>query len=149
MVVKLKPILFFIISMMIFVACKTKGKAVNSTVSKTSESATSTTSELSTPLPDSVYRFNISFISTGTGVDRNAKRQFVKYINEFGQKHNVTVKYESISWGKEGETDYCFKLSELNKELQNEFIVGLKDVLKDSKRIRYNENTPCRKAGNK
>ena len=111
MIFKIKHILLIISVAMIIVACKTKNKvAINNTANTISESPSTATPSIITPLPDSIYRFSVSFVSIGTGVDRNAKRQFVQYINEFGQKHNITLKYESVSWGKEGEVDYCFRL---------------------------------------
>jgi hypothetical protein len=145
---KMKHILFFTTAVMIIVACKTKNKVVTNNAANTISESVPTTATI-TPLPDSLYRFRVSFVSIGTGVDRNAKRQFIQYINEFGQKHNITLKYESVSWGKEGEVDYCFKLSEVKQNLQHEFIDGLKNVLKNSTLVRYHEYATCRKTRNK
>jgi hypothetical protein len=95
-------------------------------------------------LPDSIYRFNVSFISIGSGTDSKAKQQFNEFITQFNNNNKVTIKPEIVSWGREGETDYCIKLSDLNNELQNKFIADTKELLKTSKLIRYKENSACR-----
>lgn len=95
-------------------------------------------------LSDSIYRFNVSFISIGSGTDSKAKQQFNEFITQFNNNNRVLIIPEIISWGREGETDYCLKLAELNNDLQNKFIADTKEILKTSKLIRYKENTSCR-----
>jgi len=95
-------------------------------------------------LPDSIYRFNVSFISIGSGTDSKAKQQFNEFITQFNNNNKVTITPEIVSWGREGETDYCLKLTDLNNELQNKFILETKELLKTSKLIRYKENSTCR-----
>lgn len=93
---------------------------------------------------DSNYRFSVSFISIGAGTDKKAKQQYDKYIIEYEKKNKVNVNYEVISWGREGEIDYCFKLTELDKKKQELFITETKEILKGSSLVRYKENAPCR-----
>jgi hypothetical protein len=93
---------------------------------------------------DSIYRFNVSFISIGSGTDSKAKQQFNDFITQFNNNNKVTITPEIVSWGREGETDYCLKLNDLNIELQNKFIADTKELLKNSKLIRYKENTVCK-----
>ena len=95
-------------------------------------------------LPDSIYRFNVSFISIGSGIDSKAKQQFNEFITQFNNKNKLTIIPEIVSWGREGETDYCLKLAELSSELQNKFITDTKKLLKTSKLIRYKENSTCK-----
>lgn len=95
-------------------------------------------------LPDSIYRFNVSFISIGSGTDRKAKQQFNEFITQFNNNNRVIITPEIVSWGREGETDYCLKLAELNNDLQNKFIADTKEILKTSKMVRYKENCTCR-----
>ena len=95
-------------------------------------------------LPDSIYRFNVSFISIGSGTDSKAKQQFNEFITQFNNNNKVAIKPEITSWGREGEKDYCLKLNDLNQELQNKFIVDTKELLKASKLVRYYENSTCR-----
>jgi maltose-binding protein MalE len=119
-----------------FVACNTP--------KKTTESKLQNQVSQKKPLPDSLYRFTVSFISIGSGTDKNAKQQFIQFIQQFNEKNNVKVNAEIANWGREGETDYCLKLSELNKQQQNQFLTETKEVLKNSALIRYEENCFCR-----
>jgi hypothetical protein len=53
------------------------------------------------------------------------------------------LKVETFRWGREGEIDYCLKLSELNNQQQVKFIADTKELLKKSELVRYYENRAC------
>lgn len=94
---------------------------------------------------DSLYRFSVSFISIGSGIDHKAKKQFTEFITQFNSNNKVIIEPEVVAWGREGETDYCFKLNEVKAAQQIKFIEETKELLKSSKNVRYNENCTCRK----
>ena len=133
----MKITVFLILFIFGFVACNTP--------KKTTESKLQNQVSQKKPLPDSLYRFTVSFISIGSGTDKNAKQQFMQFIQQFNEKNNVKVNAEIANWGREGETDYCLKLSELNKQQQNQFLTETKEVLKNSALVRYEENCICRR----
>ena len=133
----MKITVFLILFIFGFVACNTP--------KKTTESKLQNQVSQKKPLPDSLYRFTVSFISIGSGTDKNAKQQFMQFIQQFNEKNNVKVNAEIANWGREGETDYCLKLSELNKQQQNQFLTGTKEILKSSTLVRYEENSICRR----
>jgi hypothetical protein len=93
---------------------------------------------------DTNYRFSVSFISIGAGIDRKAKQEYDQFIVDFDQKNNVKLNYEVTSWGREGEVDYCFKLTELNKVQKDQFVAKSKETIKSSTLIRFRENMPCK-----
>ena len=132
----MKITVFLILFLFGFVACNTSKKIT--------ESKSQNQVSQKKPLPDSLYRFTVSFISIGSGTDKNAKQQFIQFIQQFNEKNNVKVNAEIANWGREGETDYCLKLSELNKQQQNQFLTETKEVLKNSALVRYEENCICR-----
>ena len=125
-------ILSISIGLLLAIACNSTKKATENNNAK------------SIILPDSIYRFNVSFISIGSGTDSKAKQQFTEFITQFNNNNSVIITLEIVSWGREGETDYCLKLAELNNDLQNKFIADTKEILKTSKLIRYKENSTCR-----
>ena len=94
---------------------------------------------------DDTYRFNISFISIGSGTDGKARQLFLDFIKDFEAKKNFLIELETVKWGREGETDYCLKLTQLNSDEQAKFISDIKELLKTSKLVRYSENTTCKK----
>jgi hypothetical protein len=53
------------------------------------------------------------------------------------------LKQESFPWGREGEVDYCFQLSELNNSDQQSFINEIKSSIGTSKLVQVAENQPC------
>ncbi len=131
----MKKIIALPLSFVLFFACSSSKKPIENKSKK---------DVLQSFLPDSIYRFNVSFISIGSGIDHKAKEQFVQFIQQFDEKNNVKINKEITHWGREGETDYCLKLNELNKQQQEQFIKETKALLKNSTRVRYNENSICR-----
>ena len=91
-----------------------------------------------------LYRYCVSFISIGSGIDGSAKQQFLDFIKDFETKYNIKISYEVVKWGREGETDYCLKLVELKADEQNAFITNSKELLKTATLIRYSENSVCK-----
>jgi hypothetical protein len=89
---------------------------------------------------DTSYRFIVSFISIGSGIDKKAKNHYEEFLNDFQLKHNVTILYEKKYWGREGEVNFCFMLNELNKEDQEKFILESKNLLSNSTRVRFKES---------
>ena len=93
---------------------------------------------------DSIFKIRISFISIGAGIDGSAVLKFQEFLRNFEATHSLKLNYKIVNWGREGETDYCFKLSEINASQQNQFVVEAKDVLKNSNLVRYKEDCVCR-----
>ena len=65
-------------------ACSMSKKAELNQSVKTESSASEDTS----------YRFIVSFISIGSGIDKKAKNHYEEFLNDFQLKHNVTILYE-------------------------------------------------------
>ncbi len=90
------------------------------------------------------YRFTISFISIGAGIDYKAKAKFDAFVLDFGKRNSGKLKHETVGWGREGETDYCFALTELNARQQGAFVQESKALLKDNELVQMAENAVCR-----
>ncbi|MBK9250048.1 MAG: hypothetical protein IPM69_18565 [Ignavibacteria bacterium] len=121
---------------LLVMACgSVKNTKDNSSEDKSSEKIT---------LADSIYRFTVSFISIGSGIDHKAREQFTEFIKKYSEKHNVILGFDKSTWGREGEVDYCMKLLELTAAQEFNFIAETKEILKNSSRVRYRENSICR-----
>lgn len=92
---------------------------------------------------ESNYPFTVSFFSIGEGTDSKMQLRFKEYIDKFKADKNVELVYETNQWGREGEVDYCFTLSELNQKFRNEFIEHAKSLLSESKLVHVAENGQC------
>lgn len=90
-------------------------------------------------------RFIVSFYSKGSGPDYEAKKLFLEFINKYQEENKIQLKYNSTKWGREGEEDFCFPLTELNAKKQLSFIEEIKNVLKGSNLVNYRENVECKK----
>ncbi|MFN5224029.1 MAG: hypothetical protein ACK5DJ_07575 [Bacteroidota bacterium] len=89
------------------------------------------------------YRLIVSFISIGEGPDFNAKTGLDRVIADWEKQKGLILKQESFPWGREGEVDYCFQLSELNNSDQQSFINEIKSSIGTSKLVQVAENQPC------
>ncbi len=87
------------------------------------------------------YPVKVSFISYGAGTDAKADKVFDAFIKNYSK----TLAYEKTGWGREGEHDYCFKLTELKARKQKKFIAKLKAEMKPYELVRITENTTCAK----
>ena len=84
-------------------------------------------------------RLVVSFNSICCGIDAKKHNDLLRFLKKY-----PTVTYSKISWGKQGELDYCFKLSELNPREQEKFIKKVKKLLgADSRFITIQENISC------
>lgn len=81
----------------------------------------------------------LSFYSIGTGVDRKHLRKFNEFLETYQPKLNPIVS----PWGREGEVDFCFKLSELSTKQHSQFVKQVREQLKDCKLVHIYENAPC------
>ena len=149
----MKLLLIFITSILLFGPCKSS----KDTASDTAESKTETPEKTLNP-PDeqtivvketqsdetkTTYNLLVSFISRGEGINGQAKTKLDDFIIDFEAKHSLTIQYEKINWGKEGERDYCFDLSNLSQSKQKTFITGSKTLLSTADQVLIYENKEC------
>lgn len=88
---------------------------------------------------DSV-RFLVAFISKGEGIDRTQKANLDAWL-----KNQKGADYSISPWGREGEMNYCFPLTNKSKSEQESFIRELKNQITDRDRVYFYENVPCSK----
>ncbi|MDQ3051854.1 MAG: hypothetical protein M3Q95_13265, partial [Bacteroidota bacterium] len=122
----------------------------NDPVTTESVAATPETSPSSMPNaekimpPDSNYRFIVSFISIGEGTDPKALDVMNRILNSWETKTGKPIEKETTPWGREGEVDYCFPLTELNATEQVAFIDEFKSVFEGKTLVQLTENQPCK-----
>ncbi len=98
----------------------------------------------SKPPQNKKYRLIISFYSIGEGSDYKAAKSLQEFLADYAAGSGKTIGYDSFPWGREGEVDFCFPLTELSADEQNRFINDVKKKLEFSKLIEYSENDFCR-----
>lgn len=87
------------------------------------------------------YRFIASFISKGAGKDSKLLKSYISFISYYEKRNNLSLSKDVIVWGREGEKDICFKLSELSSEKQIEFINQSKALFNNSDLVIFSENS--------
>lgn len=91
-----------------------------------------------------LYRLSVVFFSIGSGTDNKAMTAYEDFISDYAVKVGKNIDFERTPWGREGETDYCLRLNELDAKGQADFVQQTKDKLKDAKWVHIYENEPCR-----
>lgn len=86
------------------------------------------------------YRLVLEFYSIGAGTDGSAINKFQSFLDNHPKKPT----YDKMRWGREGECDYCLKLSELGKKEQAQFVEEVKKLLTSSQLVHIEENKPCK-----
>lgn len=91
-------------------------------------------------------RLVVSFYSICCGIDHQAQEDLDKFIKRYEKSKRKQLTKAAVSWGREGEIDYCLKLSELSLREQKRFISQVRTLLKKSKLVHINENVACQSA---
>lgn len=89
-------------------------------------------------------RLIVSFYSICCGINQKAKEKLDKFIHNYEQATGKQLTKEVVHWGKEGEIDYCFRLSELSLRERKRFVSKVRLLLRRSKLVNINENAACR-----
>jgi hypothetical protein len=120
------------------ISCKSKKESTSSSAATASASPEPAATNESKPV---VYRLIVSFISKGAGTDSQKRTAFLDYI----AKHPKKPAYKEMRWGREGEADYGFMLTELDakKELTG-FIEDVKKIADGSDMMVVTENVASR-----
>ena len=105
--------------------------------------ATTQVTKAGESLASDEYRIIFSFISYGGGTDFKVIEEFKKYIDDYNTKHKMQADPEIVTWGREGEVDYCFKMDNMTKAEQDNFLTGAAKILTKTKRLNVTENAKC------
>ena len=84
-------------------------------------------------------RMLVSFISIGAGTDYKTREKYDAYIEKMAKK----PAFDKAAWGREGEVDYCFPLTDLSPQEVAEFVSATKEMMKDNSLVIISENVPC------
>ena len=125
----MKKVLFLFSLAFLFMSCDTSKKTDHSSEKQAGQTT---------------FRFIASFISKGSGIDKNSMNAMTTYIKEYETANKISISFEKVPWGKEGEMDYCFSLKELKSDKQVDFIKGFKDKVGNNGQVLYQENAVCK-----
>ncbi len=83
----------------------------------------------------------VSFISKGGGIDLVTFEAFEQWL----ASHPSKPQYEKTHWGREGETNLCFRLSEFSTVSRAKFVADVRNYLTDKELVLIQENAACSK----
>ena len=106
------------------------------------KSKESSTNQNQIPQPEN-YSLVVSFYSIGSGIDRPVAQEFDYLVKDFQEQFGEDFIAERVSWGREGEVDYCIQLGKLKKASLDSFKSRADLILKKTDRVHSKENAPC------
>jgi hypothetical protein len=89
------------------------------------------------------YSLVVSFYSIGSGIDRPIALEFDYLVKDFQEQFGDDFSSERVSWGREGEVDYCIQLYKLKSASRDSFKSRAESILKKTERVHSKENAPC------
>jgi hypothetical protein len=95
------------------------------------------------------YSLVVSFYSIGSGIDRPVAQEFDYLVRDFQEQFGEDFSAERVSWGREGELDYCIQLDKLKSASKESFNSRAESILKKTERVHSKENAPCIRRRNK
>jgi hypothetical protein len=95
------------------------------------------------------YSLVVSFYSIGSGIDRPVAQEFDYLVKDFQEQFGEDFYSERVSWGREGEVDYCIQLDKLKSASKESFKSRAESILKKTERVHSKENAPCIRRRNK
>jgi hypothetical protein len=125
----------------LFSCCKSKQDVAKSPTP--AAPPTSTSDEIQAQ-KDAYNNIVISFYSVGEGINANAIDTIENFIAEYSKKINKAIPYSKISWGREGEVDFCISLAEIEGEQKRIFVQETRRLARQYEHINFYENHPCR-----
>lgn len=130
--------LFFLASLVSLacLSCKSKKDTTKTTEPAKTETTASTSSIVN-------YRLLVSFISKASGPDNTKVEALIAYVNG----HPKKPVYKTVLWGREGESDFYFTLSELTKTEVTSFINEVKKIADGSDMMQIKENVQIEHQG--
>lgn len=89
-------------------------------------------------------RLVVSFYSICCGINHEAQEKLDEFIGKYEKSRGRELAKSTALWGKEGEIDYCLKLSALSSREQKSFIARVRSLLRRAKLVQISENIVCR-----
>lgn len=89
-------------------------------------------------------RLSVSFYSKGEGIDHKSKQRFDMFVNEYEKKIGKILVKQEVRWGREGEVDYCYLLTELSMKEKIDFIKQVQDLFNNVELVHLKENAKCK-----
>lgn len=135
-------LILFVTSLII--GCKSKQNGVSTPPAQPTPSAPSPTSDEVEAQKQAYNNLVISFYSIGEGINAKAADTIESFMGEYSKKINKAIPYSKISWGREGEVDFCISLKELQGEERKIFVNETRRLARQFELIHFFENHPCR-----
>jgi len=123
-----------------FFSCKQSKEAATSDIS---EPVVAELTQKTDSFP-ATSRLVLTFFSPASGVDIKSVNRFEEFIGEYAGEIGINIDYEKTHWGREGETDFCLELSELDAKQQADFVSKTKILMEKAEHLNIYENSPCK-----
>ena len=114
------------------IACSGQKQATQKTPDATTQKSENNDSSL--------CDYRISFISKGAGIDYQLLAKYEAFMKDFEGRQKIKLDFLKYHWGREGETDYCFKLMAMDKVKRQTFVEESNGIVSGADRVNIAEH---------
>jgi len=95
-------------------------------------------------IDSTIYSLVVSFYSIGSGIDFNVAKEYNQMLSSYTTSDGLLLDFDKVSWGREGETDFCIRLNSFSKKEKEIFLEKSEGILKKTERVHTKGNASCR-----
>lgn len=121
-----------------YLACKNQAPAETKAKSEIAMNPVLLDRQSASLMPDT-FRMIVSLISHGGGTDPLAYGKLDSTLRAYQSTNGQSLRVYALPWGREGEVDYCWPLSELNPKEQMQLVDIVRFVFKDTQLVQISE----------
>lgn len=93
-----------------------------------------------------IEKITVSFISIGEGIDYEAMKNYKDFLENWKSSSGKELSYETIGWGREGETDFCVDMTNISDNESKRFLSETRDRVKDNSLVQIETNQQCKES---
>jgi hypothetical protein len=93
-----------------------------------------------------IEKITVSFISIGEGIDYERMTGYQEVLENWKSAAGKTLSYESIGWGREGETDFCIDMTNISDTESKKFLSETRERFKDNSLVQIETNQECKES---
>jgi hypothetical protein len=93
-----------------------------------------------------IEKITVSFISIGEGIDFEAMTNYKDFIDNWKSSVGKSVSYETIGWGREGETDFCIDMTNISDSESKKFLAETREKIKNNSLVQIETNQQCKES---
>lgn len=122
----------------------TGNNGVNGNTSNSGEEIQNGTRQGQQQSTKELNKITVSFISIGEGIDIEASENYKSFLDNWKSSIGKSITYETIYWGREGETDFCIDMTNISDSESRRLLSETRERVKNNSLVQIETNQECK-----